>query len=678
MRLTSFWIKKYRSIEDSGEIQVDENITTFVGINESGKTNLMRALKKINHVDDNRFNDLRENPIWHYNKFDPEEIFVTAIFKLDDCEKQEIKKISHEQVDMHEIKISKKKSMKRVWHLDTDQNNMSLDMFYEQHLHLIEGILNSIDPKSFSNGQQQKDEIIALFKSIGQKYKDEPSIRHPDILDKIKIDIEHFKTSLLEIQNDEINSIIGNINYEIIKDYTKEIKEYLSNRLPRFVYFENTGIIDSRIHLSSFVQKIDSDNLDDDEKTAKTLLDLGNLDPHKLIELGKATDDLNETRDNKDRLDLLLSLASKKISDEINSVWAQNEHNIEFSINGDDLRVWIINKDDNTKLQLEERSRGYQWYFSFYTIFNVESERRLKDTIILLDEPALFLHAVGQENFLKNILPKLAEKNQILYTTHSPFMVDMTKPDSIHTVTLKNQQLENKTTQKVSHISNKSWSNDKDALFPLQSALHYTMAQSMFIGRKNLIVEGVTDFWLLSSASSLLGSAGKTQLNDDFVLVPAGGATKSILFASMYKSQNLEVAVLLDADKEGDRSYDLIVKNKILRDKKIIRINEVFDVTKNMSIEDIFPEPYYLKFVESAYQKELSDKGIVDISLNSNEPMIVKRLENFFDKNKLGKFSKNKPNREILKEFGEIKIDDLPDELVKKFEKVFEAINKML
>ena len=193
-------------MKNSGEIQVDENITTFVGINESGKTNLMRALKKINHVDDNRFNDLRENPIWYYGKFDPEEIFVTATFKLDDCEKQEIKKISHEQVDIHEIKISKKKNMKRVWHLDTGQNNMSFDIFYKQHLHLIGDILNSIDPKSFSNGQQQKDEIITLFKSIGQKYKDEPSIRHPHILDKIKIDIEHFKTLLLEIQNDEINS----------------------------------------------------------------------------------------------------------------------------------------------------------------------------------------------------------------------------------------------------------------------------------------------------------------------------------------------------------------------------------------------------------------------------------------------------------------------------------------
>ncbi len=684
MRLTSFHIKKYRSIEDSKEIKVDENITTFVGINESGKTNLMRALKKINHVKDTDFDDLTENPAWYYDDYDPEDIFVTATFKLTNEERRQIKEISNGQMAINEIKFSKKKNMKLICHLDAGQEAIHFAVFHKNYLQPILEILDSIDPALHENGQTYRNDAITMLNIIGTGNKDELNIRQHDILNQIKLNIENFKAILTSIPDDvlseksKIYSILDKVNSEITEDSTENVKNYLINNLPRFIYFENIGIIDSRIHLPTFVTKLDENNLDDDEKTAKALLDLGGLDAHELLKLGQEGKNRERVRKNKDRLDRILSLASKKVSEQIDSIWTQNDHDIEFSVNGADLRVWVINKKDRIKLQLEERSRGYQWYFSFYTVFSVESEGRHKDTIILLDEPALFLHAIGQKDFLKNVLPILAKKNQILYSTHSPFMVDLTKPDSIHTVTLKETKLEGETTQKISHISDEVWDSDRDALFPLQSALHYTMAQSMFVGKKNLIVEGMTDFWLLDGASSLLESAGKTHLKNDFVFVPAGGATRSILFASTYNSQKLDVAVLLDADNDGKHAYKSIVKNKILRDKKVCMINEIFDKTKNMSIEDIFPPDYYLKFVKSTYQEELESKKITDITLDSHEPMIVKQIEDFFKENDLGDFHKNRPDRAILDELGRADIGSLPNELVKNFETIFRKINEMM
>lgn len=684
MRLARFHVKKYRSIEDSGEIKVDENITTFVGVNESGKTNLMRALKKINHVEDTDFDDLTENPVWHFGHFDPEETFITATFTLKDEEKRRVKEISNGQISINEIKFSKKKNMKLICHLDTEQEAIHFDVFHKNYLQPISELLGHIDPESFENGQSCKDNVVNAFNTIGQGHEDELNIRQPDVLNSIKQDIKNFKASLPSIPDNvldgknEIHAILDRINSEVTEDSAEKVKNYLIENLPRFVYFENIAIIDSRIHLPTFVSKLDSNNLDEDEKTAKALLDLGNLDAHELLRLGKEGKNRSKVQQNKARLDQISSLASKKVSEEIDGIWTQNDHNVEFSVNGDDLRVWVINKKDQIKLQLEERSRGYQWYFSFYTVFNVESEGRHKDAIILLDEPALFLHAVGQKDFLQNVLPMLAEKNQILYSTHSPFMVDLTKPDSIHTVTAKETDLENGNAQKISHVSDEVWDNDRDALFPLQSALHYTMAQSMFVGKKNLIVEGVTDFWLLSSASSLLESAGKTHLRSDFVLVPVGGATRSVLFASTYKSQDLDVAVLLDADQEGRNTYDLIVKNKILRDKKVAILNEIFGKTESMSIEDIFPQDYYLKFVESTYQKELQAKGIANIALSSREPMIVKRIDDFFKENDLGEFHKSRPDRAILNELKKANIDAIPSQLIKNFEAIFDEINRMI
>lgn len=449
MRLTSFHIKKYRSIEDSGEIPVDENLTTFVGINESGKTNLLRALKKLNNATDTEFDDLTEHPMWHFGDFDPEEIFITATFKLDEPEKEKIKELdSHATLD--EIKFSRKKNMKLICHLETEQVAIPFEVFKKTYLQLIANILNEVKPEEFKDGQAVKDNVVNTFNTIGQGYEGELNIRQPEILQEIKKRIENFKSILPTLADNVVNKIginstLDQINKEVTEDSTEKIKNYLIKRLPRFIYFENIAIVDSRIHLPTFVQKLEANDLDEDEKTAKTLLDLAKLDAKEIQTLGKEGKDRERVKKNKDRLQIMMSLASKRVSEEIDKIWSQNDHNIEFVVQGSDLRVWVINKKDGTRLQLEERSRGYQWYFSFYTVFNVESEARHKDAILLLDEPAIFLHALGQEDFLKKTLPKLFEKNQILYTTHSPFMIDLTKPETIHTVTLEEVESQKKT-----------------------------------------------------------------------------------------------------------------------------------------------------------------------------------------------------------------------------------------
>lgn len=678
MRLASFRVTKYRSIEDSGEVSVDENITTFVGINESGKTNLMRALKKLNQTD-LEFDDVVENPNWHFGRFDPDETFVKATFRLDNNEIKQVNEIIDEVVSTDTVTFSKSKDMKLKCHFHTSSGPLLFATFQTDYLDPISNTISRIDSTSFDNGQERISSLLNTCRAIGEGILNDADLSQISTLESIRQRISNFQQVLESIPHvkeiDEISAILKKANSQI---NMVKVLNYLTSRLPRFIYFENTAIIDSKIHLPTFVDKITTNALDDDEKTAKTLLDLGNLDASKLYQLGQENaGNHDQVLKNKARLSLTLSKASKKVSDQIDGVWSQNKHNIEFEVLGNDLRVWVTNKNDNVRLQLEERSRGYQWFFSFYTVFNAESEQGHKDAIILLDEPALFLHAKGQSDFLKTVLPDLAIKNQILYTTHSPFMVDLAKPDSIHTVTLKDILIGG-TNQRVTHVSGEVWDNDRDALFPLQSALHYTMVQSMFIGTKNLIVEGVTDFWLLKGMSDILAAVGKIHLNNEIVFVPAGGATKTILLASIYKSQELGVVVLLDADKEGKSSYDLITKNKILRSKNVLLLNEVDDQTREMTIEDMFPEDFYLRFVKTAYQDELRKKGIDNIVLSSRSPLIVKRLECFFKDKNLGDFHKNRPARAILAELGKTNINALSEDLVKKFETLFEKLNKTI
>lgn len=676
MRLTKFRIKKYRSIEDSGEIPVDEKLCTFVGINESGKTNIFRALRKLNSVIDTGYDDLIEEPTWHFAEFNPEEIFITVTFKLNPEEQEKVSEISSGRHKLSEIKFSKKKNMQLVCHLESDQVAIPFESFQTTYLKPIYSTVDEIQPGSIPDGQKRKNQLTQTLKTFEKGHKGQINVRKPEILEDFKTNLKILREQVNSIPSEQYDktkllSLFDKVDQEVTEDSTEVVKNYLINKLPRFIYFENTAIIDSRIHLPTFVQKLASNVLDEDEKTAKTLLDLGGLDANELYSLAKQEGkELGQARKDSERSQQLCSLASKKITEQIDKIWTQNDHNIEITVDGNHLRVWVINRDDGTKLQLEERSRGYQWYFSFYTIFNVESENTHKDAILLLDEPALFLHPMGQKDVLKRTLPQLAEKNQILYSTHSPFMIDLSKPEALHTVTLVKKGSNNVTT-----ISKDVWPTDKNALFPLQSALGYQLSQTMFIGRKNLIVEGMTDYWILNSASALLESGGKTSLKDDFAFSPAGGGTKSVLLSTMYSSQDLQVGVLLDADSEGKNAYEQIVKNKILKSDKVLLLNEILGKTNSMSLEDLFPEEYYLKFVEKSYQEELNGKKIV---LESDNPMIIKRIEAFFKKENLGEFHKSRPAREIMNEFGSTSLDTLPNTLVEKLEKVFEAINKIM
>jgi len=677
MRLTSFCVKKYRSIEDSGEIPVDDKVTTFVGINESGKTNVMRALRKLNNKNDTKFKRLTENPIWHFKEWDPEEIFITGKFTLDEDEKAKVSELDSEYSDLTEISFSRNKKMDLICHFkEKEQTALPFPPFQEKYLIPIQSLIQAIDPATIDDGVNQKNNITSLFENIGTGFEESLNIGKPEVLATIKERTEQLKQGLEPIapkhDNSEIIGLIDKISEEITEDASEDIKNYLIERLPRFIYFENIGVINSRINLESLVSDIKSGDLTESEITAKTLLDMSGLDAKELLTLS-STEKKSEPRirDDKDTASQLCNQASLSLTTDLDGIWSQNEHILEIELNGNHLRVWVINKQDNVRLQLEERSRGYQWYFSFYIVFNVESEGRHRDSILLLDEPALFLHATGQEDFLKKVLPQLSEKNQIIYTTHSPFLLDLTRPFSIHTVTLDKDG-----PKRESHISKEHWASDRDALFPLQSAVGYHLAQSMFIGTRNMIVEGLTDFWILGTASDLFESNGKMSLTKNFVFSPAGGGTKTVILAKTYVAQELQVGVLLDADNEGHIAKEQLIRDTLLKSNKILLLNDIFDKPdQTMSLEDIFPEDYYLGFVARAYEKEL--KGI-EIKLESTNPMLVKRIESFFKKNNLGNFDKTKPSLLITKEFAKGDFDKIPTELVTNFEKLFTAINDVM
>ena len=125
-----------------------------------------------------------------------------------------------------------------------------------------------------------------------------------------------------------------------------------------------------------------------------------------------------------------------------------------------------------------------------------------------------------------------------------------------------------------------------------------------------------------------------------------------------------------------DTARKQITNEQILKSNRILLLNDIFDKSdQTMSLEDIFPENYYLDFVKQAYKEEL--QGTV-IELKSTNPMVTKRVESFFQENNLGNFDKTKLSLLIMKEFPKCDFSKIPPELIENFEKLFTAINEIM
>jgi hypothetical protein len=322
---------------------------------------------------------------------------------------------------------------------------------------------------------------------------------------------------------------------------------------------------------------------------------------------------------------------------------------------------------------LNERSKGFQWFFSFDVTFLYETKGTFKNAIILLDEPGLHLHAAAQRDLLKRIR-EYAKGNQLIYTTHMPFMIDMERLDNIRVC--------GESKEHGTKVSADFYAADEHARFPLQAALGLSISQSLFVGPFNLVVEGVTDFWLLSTMAAILRSDARPSLDERIVITPSGGATKAAYVGTMLQGQQLNVVVLLDSDPEGQRVADGLIKQWIMKNRHVLLVGQLLGRTDEATIEDLFPIDFYLQYVNRAYEKELGGKPLSDGELRQNaHPQIVRRIDEALKARGLQPnsegwaFNKGRPAKLLLAELPKLNVAQLPDDLVRGFEQLFQRIN---
>ena len=374
------------------------------------------------------------------------------------------------------------------------------------------------------------------------------------------------------------------------------VLKILKRRLPVFVRFSNYFRVRPLIHLDHLAHRTETNVLDDEyyDYGNNCLLRLLGFSARELSDLGKAeepqpgnSEALQRYRDQLDKRSYQLNAASVRLTDEIQKVWAPDPKRAEAArlrVSADAQYLKVVVEDDlGVEIELDQRSEGFQWLVSFFVVFFAEASDKHENVILLLDEPGLSLHGLKQREF-RTTVSRLAESNQTLYTTHSPFLVGPGELDLVRVLEMTDRKVGTKVLTQVT-------ANDPAALLPLQEALGYDLAQSLFAQRRNLVLEGLTDYWYIESLAEILRAAKLADLDQRIALLPAKSAGKVVYYATILHAHKMKVAALLDSDAAGEQAAQQEILVHTLKNKNVLRTRDAYKgAVGKPEIEDILRE----------------------------------------------------------------------------------------
>jgi len=673
MKLVAFRIQNYKKIRDTGWVTVRE-LTAFVGKNEAGKSALFRGLSKLNPSDGEKYDGLKEFPRRRYtDEFKNQDWPVSsAKFELDEREQNELAEIAPELKQVTHVLCTRHYS----WTLGVEFQPApsGSPLTRPDFLAGLEDIEESI--RNLTAPEGQGDALGQIKNSLLQKINqlknqqgsrpdaDEvPSSEVQQLVDGIatQVNEEWQKETLAPVQKSAQEMLQRAKSSERIQ----EAKKWVEKNLPKFIYFDRYDVIDSAVHLPTFVQQLNNDPSAPKVRTTRCLFEHVGLDIKHLASLGQhqpGQGPNEQVRRYVDERAIHFSSASSAMTEKFQDWWEQRRHKFRYQADGDYFRIWVSDDLDPSEIELDQRSLGMQYFFSFYTVFLVEAKGQHQKAILLLDEPGLHMHGTAQAKVVK-FLEKLSQENQTLYSTHSPFMVDADHLERVRIV----YEAEDGTTK----VSEDVWPRDKDALFPLQAGLGYQLVQSLFIGKRQLIVEGITDYWILKALDQALKQKKMEGLRPDVVIVPSAGVSKLLPLASMLIGHDVHVVALLDGDEPGRKEGKKLTDNLFAGEQGRCLFIGDFVLNSHAELEDIFPEKVYLAAVKEAYELQDLTLGKEEQSMSG----LVNKVRALFERKGYGSFEKWRP-AEKLRDWLLTEPERIPGQVYDTVVRIFEAVNK--
>lgn len=225
------------------------------------------------------------------------------------------------------------------------------------------------------------------------------------------------------------------------------------------------------------------------------------------------------------------------------------------------LEFWI--RDNNERLYPKQRSRGVRWFLSFYLELKASATEKNKKRILLIDEPGLSLHARAQEDVLK-VFEDLKENMQIIYTTHSPHLID---PNKIYRLlAVQRANVDDDYSETLIFDAKTLNQASTDTLSPIYSLMGTRLNDQQFIQSKNnIIVEDISTYYYYSAFFKVFG------VNGDVYFLPATDVKNVTTLANLLLGWKIHFIVVLDDDLNGRKVYDEFKHNMFFNDDHLSR-----------------------------------------------------------------------------------------------------------
>lgn len=625
MVLRSFRVMDFRSINDSGWIDT-EQITTLIGVNESGKSNLLQALWKLKPAKEGVIDPIADYPRRRYNEIrqleeDEKPVFVEAIFELAPSLSSKVAEMSgYPEEDIRRVHIQRRYDGEYLIAFPDARRPVSVsasDLSRLEALHSQLGALqverqgDQLVLQAVSASLDRCAELISQSEAVDL----EVCRNLQELLDAVsteKAPKNSIVVPLLQNAKEVVADWIENLRRPLPHE-SASIGSLILREMPSFVYYSQYGNLDSEIYLPHVIDNLRRDDLSPTAaakaRTLRVLFNFVGLNPKEILELGRdfekrdahgrpvqpTEEELGQIAEAKKEREILLQSASVKLTDEFRNWWKQGEYRFRFQADGDHFRIWVSDDKRPEEVELEARSTGLQWFLSFYLVFLVESEESHAGTIILLDEAGLSLHALAQRNLLA-FFESLSEANQLIHSTHSPFLVDASHLDRVVAIyvdesgrTVATSDLRSAAPSDVRHKS----------VYAVHAALGLAVSDALVQGCLPTVVEGESDQFFLSGVKHYLVGKGLLKPARELLFFPAYGVKGVKHLASILsgKEERLPV-VLVDSDAAGRELKKALLSDLYVGSQERVLEVQDFRGLKDAEVEDLMPLEMVLRYLD--------------------------------------------------------------------------------
>lgn len=652
MRLTNLSTKSFKSINALEDREIyDTKITSIIGKNGSGKSNILHAINALK--DTSKLTDSDR-----YEKIDKDnEIFIQASFKLEEHDKSlfEDTPIDFKDLDGFIVTVSKKVGEEATINYTPRNFDKKTSEEVIKEVGLIVKKILKVDIIN----DDQKEQIINSFNLIKEKIDNNQVVGS---VPEVVVDIENI------------------INILEPTDKEKELTE-------RLEFAKKVALFEITLFIRDVLwPKLSINLLTLDDYPIKTRVNLEEVNNGKHLFEQDILDliqfEIEDFRVEGEDLSNNKKDASEKFNIQLNSVWKEKNLKFVIDVQSGFLMIFFITPQ-NRRRKLDDLSDGEKWFLGFYTRLAVAQQRN-QQVLWLFDEPGQHLHASAQHD-LQRYFEEISKISQIFYTTHQPMMIPWHRLERI--LVAEN----NKGSGTI--LSEKIW-KDSEVISPLREALGLFVGEGLLTGKEHVIVEGPSDYiymlgWLIFFQNTL---GEKTSFwkdrfsSSERVIVPAGGVNNIPLYLLFLtnKTKRKVSTIAIPDTKELSEDIKEYINDKGLNPlvQKVFSFEEIVKNTENRSIkdiEDLFNPVEWLVLFKKFYLEHYDD---VDFPKNFENPAkselkngVIDYVKKFLSKENVNK-AKVGIAFEVYKKLVSTKVNPYSKQTRKRFLNVYKEIDR--